>query len=109
MFFLGIYLTKKKTPDELCEEIKKDPHNKVSFASSEFSKIVNEEDEGLEIQEIKVSMLDPFTWNIIDMPVRGNKCTHAQCFDLKTFLSFMYVQKARSWKCPVCNKYCQNF
>lgn len=48
--------------------------------------------------------MDPFTWNLIDIPVRGIKCAHGQCFDLKTFLSFMNVQKVRQWKCPVCNK-----
>jgi hypothetical protein len=53
--------------------------------------------------------MDPFTWNIIDMPVRGTKCVHGQCFDLKTFLSFMNVQRVRQWKCPVCNKDCRTF
>lgn len=53
--------------------------------------------------------MDPFTWNLIDIPARGRKCIHGQCFDLKTFLSFMNVQKVRQWKCPVCNKECRNF
>jgi ubiquitin C-terminal hydrolase len=53
--------------------------------------------------------MDPYTWNIIDLPVRGTKCVHRQCFDLKTFLSFMNVQRVRQWKCPVCGKDCRNF
>jgi hypothetical protein len=52
--------------------------------------------------------MDPYTWNIIDIPARGTKCVHGQCFDLKTFLSFMNVQRVRQWKCPVCNKDCRS-
>jgi len=32
IFILGIFLIKKKTPDELCEEITKNENNKVNFA-----------------------------------------------------------------------------
>lgn len=46
---------------------------------------------------------------MIDIPARGRKCIHGQCFDLKTFLSFMNVQKVRQWKCPVCNRECRHF
>ena len=43
------------------------------------------------------------------MPVRGNKCQHGQCFDLRTFISFMMAARNRSWKCPVCNKDARKF
>ena len=32
---------------------------------------------------------------------------HGQCFDLKTYLHFMYV--TRTWKCPVCGKGAKEF
>jgi len=52
---------------------------------------------------------DPFSWDIINTPVRGHKCLHGQCFDLKTFISFMSTARNRTWKCPVCNKDARKF
>jgi len=53
--------------------------------------------------------MDPIFWNLIDIPVRGQKCVHGQCFDLKMFLSLMNTQRIRQWKCPVCSKECRSF
>jgi hypothetical protein len=63
----------------------------------------------VEINKISVSIYDPYTWDLIKMPVRGNKCHHGQCFDLRTFISFMMAARNRSWKCPVCNRDARKF
>ena len=61
------------------------------------------------IEQIKVNLVDPYTWNLIQTPARGNKCNHGQCFDLKTFIAFMNVQRNRNWRCPICMKECRKF
>lgn len=34
------------------------------------------------------------------IPIRGNNCTHLQCFDLE---SYLFLNRERSlWRCPVC-------
>lgn len=63
----------------------------------------------VEIDKIMVSLKDPFTWELISTPVRGHKCQHGQCFDLKTFISFMSTARNRTWKCPVCNRDARKF
>ena len=100
-------MSKRKTVDELYDEIMADPNNKVNFISNYFSLPIDEDE--VAIEQIKVNLLDPFTWNLIDTPARGIKCNHGQCFDLKTFLGFMNVQKNRNWKCPTCSKECRRF
>jgi len=63
----------------------------------------------VEIDKITIRLIDPFSWDIIKTPVRGDKCTHAQCFDLKTFISLMSSAKNRTWKCPLCSKDSRKF
>jgi len=63
----------------------------------------------VEIDKIAISLLDPYTWDVIKTPVRGQKCQHGQCFDLKTFISFMSTARNRTWKCPVCLKDAKRF
>ena len=63
----------------------------------------------IEIDKITISLFDPFTWDLIKTPVRGSKCQHGQCFDLKTFISFMSTARNRTWKCPICGKDARKF
>lgn len=46
---------------------------------------------------------------MIDTPVRGINCNHGQCFDLNTYINFMYNMQNRNWKCPICNKEAKQF
>jgi hypothetical protein len=63
----------------------------------------------IEIDKIAVTLHDPFTWDLIKTPVRGQKCLHGQCYDLKTFICFMASARNRTWKCPVCTKDSRKF
>jgi len=74
-----------------------------------MNKLMRTGEKDVEIDKISISLRDPFTWDLIKTPVRGNKCMHGQCFDLKTFISFMSTARNRTWKCPVCNKDARKF
>jgi hypothetical protein len=64
---------------------------------------------------ISIDITDPYTARVFEVPVRGKKCLHRECFDLQTFLE---TRKARTserdremaptspdeWKCPICKK-----
>ena len=57
---------------------------------------------------LSIDLIDPFTAEIFQIPVRGRCCTHRECFDLYTFL---HTRKSRvsggptsadEWRCPIC-------
>ncbi len=51
----------------------------------------------------QILFIDPITKSdIINIPSRGWKCNHLECFDLKVFLEMQ--KKTRRFCCPICNK-----
>ncbi|TVY41126.1 Zinc finger MIZ domain-containing protein [Lachnellula occidentalis] len=75
---------------------------------------VNDDDDDFAIvaSDLTLSLADPFTARIFDIPVRGTKCLHRECFDLETFLLTRHSKPKRPqqpcmvdvWKCPLCSK-----
>ncbi|TVY31178.1 Zinc finger MIZ domain-containing protein [Lachnellula hyalina] len=73
---------------------------------------IGDEDDDFAIvaSDLTLSLADPFTARIFDIPVRGNKCLHRECFDLETFLLTRNSKPKRPqqpcmvdvWKCPLC-------
>ena len=45
----------------------------------------------------------PISHSIIKAPVRSNKCSHFQCFDLRNYLESNVHVTGTRWECPVCN------
>ena len=54
----------------------------------------------------RLSLRCPLTHLLIDIPVRGWRCKHIQCFDLRTYLLIMGETKVRRWQCPICREAC---
>ena len=55
--------------------------------------------------EATSSVLDlrcPLSYMRLDVPVRGTKCTHLQCFDITSYLQLQ--EQGPQWSCPVCSK-----
>ena len=68
--------------------------------------------------QVTVSVTDPFTSRIFEIPVRGLSCRHRDCFDLETFLqtrktgsphdlpwqqqTSLLLSKQDGWRCPLC-------
>ena len=46
-------------------------------------------------------MIDPYTCQRIQFPVRGRYCNHLRTVCLYTYVSFQ--KTSRSWKCPICS------
>ena len=57
-----------------------------------------------EITTTFLSLNDPTSMQLIDVPVRGNACKHVQCFDLKYFMEMNAFPSVRRWLCPCCEK-----
>ena len=54
-------------------------------------------DEGVVVDAVDISLMDPCSMVRIRTPVRGIGCSHFECFDARTF------SKMRLKNCPVCN------
>jgi len=61
-----------------------------------------QQDDEVVCGETKVSLRCPLSICRMRNPVRGTECTHPQCVDLHTFLSFSH--RTGTWQCPVCLK-----
>ncbi|KAJ5601926.1 hypothetical protein N7510_011460 [Penicillium lagena] len=72
-----------------------------------LSPITDDEEITVITDSLTVSLIDPFSARIVDVPARSRQCDHLDCFDLETFLS---TRKSASdslpmndnWFCPIC-------
>ena len=74
--------------------------------------------------DLSINLVDPFTFSIFSIPVRGKACNHLECFDLETWLNTRLGKKfvcvcpnvangkckkcrepsfADKWRCPLCD------
>jgi hypothetical protein len=60
------------------------------------------------VSDLSVSLTDPFTACVFEIPVRGSSCLHHECFDLNPFLETRKAKRIGQpmdidvWKCPLC-------
>ena len=69
----------------------------------------SDEEEGNEKESesdfLTFSLLCHASKKCIETPVRGQSCSHLQCFDLRNYLNTNSVVCAKRWKCPYCEKF----
>ncbi|KFH46851.1 Zinc finger MIZ domain-containing protein-like protein [Hapsidospora chrysogenum ATCC 11550] len=61
---------------------------------------------------LSISLADPFSATMVEVPVRGVDCEHMECFDLGNWLASRPSKKsgggepslADCWKCPICGR-----
>lgn len=81
---------------ELCEKA-----SAFDMARQGVMQFMNDPD-GVTVSSMKVSLRCPLALTRIEIPVKGRRCQHVQCFDLSTFLE--YARRSSKFDCPVCNK-----
>ncbi|KAL9620322.1 MAG: hypothetical protein Q9160_005121 [Pyrenula sp. 1 TL-2023] len=58
--------------------------------------------------DLSVDVVDPFSATMFNIPARGIRCLHRECFDLDNFLQTRKSSRtgapsaADEWKCPIC-------
>mmetsp|Transcript_20741 Transcript_20741/g.84300 ORF Transcript_20741/g.84300 Transcript_20741/m.84300 type:complete len:974 (+) Transcript_20741:908-3829(+) len=114
------YFDAYKPPDEkgvvrLDEVLEEGGHNRTNAASphptrtsplekarqKELTKFSAGPDD-IKVDSISFSMKCPLSQSRIDIPVKGRKCNHVQCFNLESYLTMETTRK--SDECPVCNQ-----
>ncbi|KAH7711509.1 CBN-GEI-17 protein [Aphelenchoides avenae] len=58
-------------------------------------------DEDVEVDEFKISLLCAISKSLVRTPVRGSSCTHLQCFDLDNFVGISASKEKPT--CPICS------
>ena len=100
-----IVLVRKISVEELSTRIRN--INRLSVErSKEFIKEKFLHNKDLEINEIKVNLIDNISFVHIKHPARGVYCDHVPCFSLEYFLQSMENNYTRKWACPICKKRC---
>ncbi|KAK1442892.1 zinc finger miz domain-containing protein [Babesia gibsoni] len=110
LFFLVFMVSKRVTIERMVETIKKKRTIPLRLCKERIIDLVNnlndEDDDDVicmeETNEIELNC--PITLDRMELPARGRKCRHLQCFDLKGYLHVMQntaVFNTR-WKCPEC-------
>ncbi|KAI9369122.1 hypothetical protein BJX61DRAFT_520881 [Aspergillus egyptiacus] len=60
--------------------------------------------------DLKITLVDPFTARLFVIPVRGIHCEHPECFDRDTFLQTRLLKSGNcsaieaDWRCPICRQ-----
>lgn len=64
----------------------------------------NGDDDDVQATSTVLSLSCPLGLCRLTLPARGRKCSHIQCFDLRTFLTFNRNCTSKAWQCTVCHK-----
>ncbi len=103
-----VQIVKKHGVEEVMENIKNqsDTGNGLQRAIDSF-KSGNDGDDDCAISatSMRLSLKCPLGLTTINVPARGVKCTHLQCFDLEVFLRYCSIGSESMWRCAVCHKY----
>lgn len=107
-YMVGIYLVKEFSDAEITEHTIK--HNSISMKTS-FESIKDKFEfkggDDLQVHIPKDKFLEikavcPITFTLIKTPVKGENCTHIDCFSLENYLQIN--RKNPTFMCPVCSK-----
>ena len=101
-YVYAVVLTKKRAFPSLFQACL---HSTLSLqASKSFILSLFHSTPSLHLQRLPLHC--PLTYLPIDIPVRGWRCQHLQCFDLTSYLLLMEHTKVRRWQCPLCKQPC---
>ncbi len=104
-----VQIVKKYSIEDVMEDIKKqsDSGDGLQRAIDSFRKgncgsVEDDDDSAVSATSMRLSLKCPLGLSTIDVPARGAKCTHLQCFDLETFLRYCANGRESTWRCAVC-------
>lgn len=119
-YYLGVDVVEIRSHQSILEDVHKGQHVTEEETRQELHRRLkpgDSDDMIIENQTLSVSLADPFSFRIFQVPVRGKDCKHLECFDLETWLTTRprKPQKAGGrrdlqepckvdvWKCPICD------
>lgn len=66
----------------------------------------DDDEDQMMLDQVDITITDPYTSKILDTPVKSIHCTHLQCFDLDVFLHSRPkdLNTTKEFICPFCDK-----
>lgn len=69
--------------------------------------INHDDDLAVVTDNLNISLVDPFTARVFDIPARSRHCSHLECFDRDTFINTRKsvsgpTPMVEEWRCPIC-------
>lgn len=101
MYYVYLYFVRLIPFETVIENIKAQPKIHKNHTIASIKK--NTKDlhlEGIEIEDIILSLRDHYTYTKIEIPVKTINCDHLQCFDLRICMTQQY--ESPTWQCPHC-------
>jgi hypothetical protein len=80
----------------------------LSSITASLNRLASDDDIQVVDNHISIDLMDPFTAKIFNVPARGKRCLHRECFDLDTFLETRKSKRKDGptmpdeWRCPIC-------
>jgi hypothetical protein len=106
IYALYVQIVRLESMNQLIENIQQISNEEMSLEKATQNVIQSfkdDEDDEIIAMSTILSVRCPLGLGIIDLPARGKKCKHLQCFDLKTFLTFNRNARSRPWTCTICH------
>lgn len=97
-----IYLVEKLTERQLIDKFIAAPH--IPRASTIAILEHRQSAEDVSSESEKVSLRCPYSKTLLQYPVKGTACEHAQCFSLEPYVCMQKFSKVNRWRCPICKK-----
>lgn len=107
-FVLALVRTSPVLPKQMLKEVKvlSEEQSKNKVTELIFtSKLESTGEEVYAEGSDRCRLICPITLSRLETPVRGHRCRHLQCFDLKAYLISNLRMAAfnQRWRCPVCD------
>jgi len=66
--------------------------------------VIDDDSDSGEVSDVSLTfqLTCPISMRPMEVPVRGSKCKHMQCFDLRTFLHSNSFPSGHRWRCACC-------
>ena len=99
-----VLLVNRLNSDILLDRMRKNVRSTRQFDKTKETIIrrLSGDEDDVQMDSLKISLIDPLARTRIRIPARAVDCTHLQCFDLYSYL--MMNEKRPGWKCPVCDR-----
>ncbi|OTA05942.1 hypothetical protein A9Z42_0066680 [Trichoderma parareesei] len=113
-YFMAVERIVTLDHDTVWDMVTSGPHVTVEVAKKEICRRLKGLDTDeiiIESDAIAVSVTDLYSSTLNEMPVRGRKCLHLECFDLETWLRSRPSKPSQGlgepttvdcWACPIC-------
>jgi hypothetical protein len=110
---MSVTLCSYVSPDAVYKNVMGEIQHKLSMEEAKAKAFVNANRQTVvledtnhkdEVSSFIFSLTCPVSQKLLVTPVRGEHCSHWQCFDLRNFVESNAHVTGTRWQCPVCAK-----